>query len=68
MIYKIGHTFCFAKWVQDKGSLSMLCKALGAFIRRNMVTIVETMTSHEKGNNLVTLPITNPATDMSHAS
>ena len=26
--------FCFAYWVQKKGSLSMFCKALEAFIRR----------------------------------
>ena len=37
MIYKIGQTFCFANWVQNKGSLSMYCIALGAFIRRNTV-------------------------------
>ena len=28
-------TFCFANFVQNKGSLSMFCIALGAFIRRN---------------------------------
>ena len=37
--YKIGQTFCFANWVQNKGSLSMFCIALGTFIRRNMVGI-----------------------------
>ena len=33
----IGQTFCFANWEQNKGSISMLCIAPGAFIRRNMV-------------------------------
>ena len=33
----IGQTVCFANWVQIKGSLSMLCVAPGAFIRRNTV-------------------------------
>ena len=37
MIYKIGQTVCFANWVQNRGSLSMFCIALGVFIRRNTV-------------------------------
>ena len=42
----IGQTFCFANWVQNKGSLSMLCIAPGAFIRRNTVMLVsQTLTS-----------------------
>ena len=39
MIYKIGLTFCFANWVQNKGSLSLFCIAPGAFIGRNMVHV-----------------------------
>ena len=33
----IGQTFCFANWVQNKGSLSMICMAPGVFIKRNMI-------------------------------
>ena len=33
----IAQTFCFANWVQNKGSLSMLCIAPEAFIRRNTI-------------------------------
>ena len=33
----IGQTLCFANWVQNKGSLSMLCIALGTLIRGNTV-------------------------------
>ena len=33
----IGQTFCYANWVQNKGSLSMLCIAPGTLIRRNTV-------------------------------
>ena len=34
---KFGQTFCFANWVQNKGSLSMFCIALGVFIRTKLV-------------------------------
>ena len=36
----IGRTFCVANWVQHKGSLSMLCIAMGAFIWRNTVRVI----------------------------
>ena len=34
---KTGQTFCFASWVQNKGSLSIFCIASGVFIGRNTV-------------------------------
>ena len=37
MIFKIGQTICFANWVQNKDSLSMLSIATEAFIWRNTV-------------------------------
>ena len=44
----IGQTFCFANWVQNKGSLSMFCIALGAFIRRNTVILISMADNHDK--------------------
>ena len=37
----VGQTFCFANWVQNKGSISMLCIAPGAFIRRNTLNVTQ---------------------------
>ena len=38
--WKIGQTFCFENWVQNKGSLSKICKAPGMFKSRNMVSVL----------------------------
>ena len=41
--YRIGQILCFENWVQNKGSLSMLCIAPGVFIRRNTVITDESL-------------------------